>query len=413
MIEPLNIEEALQDADWVMAMQEELNNFTQNEVWSLVERPKQNVIGTKWVYRNKQDENGVVTKNKSRLVAKGYTQVEGLDFGETYAPVARLEAICILLAFAAHHDFKLYQMDVKSAFLNEPISEEVYVEQPPGFEDPQFPNHVYKLHKALYGLKQAPRAWYECLEFLLRKGFKIGKADPTLFTRKEGNDLFVCQIYVDDIIFGSTNKVWANEFIRIMTKRFEMSMMGELKFFLGFQIKQLKDGTFISQTKYTHDMLKKFDMDKAKPIKTPMPSNGHLDLNEDGKSVDQKVYRSMIGSLLYLCASRPDIMLSVCMCARFQANPKECHIMAIKRIFRYLVHTPNLGLWYSKGSTFNLLGYSDSDYASCKVDRKSTSRTCQFLGRSLVSWSSKKQNSVALSTAEAVQPVLVVLNYFG
>jgi hypothetical protein len=347
------------------------------------------------------------------LVAKGYTQVEGLDFGETYAPVARLEAICILLAFAAHHDFKLYQMDVKSAFLNEPISEEVYVEQPPGFEDPQFPNHVYKLHKALYGLKQAPRAWYECLEFLLRKGFKIGKADPTLFTRKEGNDLFVCQIYVDDIIFGSTNKVWANEFIRIMTKRFEMSMMGELKFFLGFQIKQLKDGTFISQTKYTHDMLKKFDMDKAKSIKTPMPSNGHLDLNEDGKSVDQKVYRSMIGSLLYLCASRPDIMLSVCMCARFQANPKECHIMAIKRIFRYLVHTPNLGLWYSKGSTFNLLGYSDSDYASCKVDRKSTSRTCQFLGRSLVSWSSKKQNSVALSTAEAVQPVLVVLNYFG
>jgi hypothetical protein len=208
MIEPLNVEEALQDVDWVMAMQERLNNFTQNEVWSLVERPKQNVIGTKWVYRNKQDENRVVTKNKSRLVAKGNTQVEGLDFGETYAPVARLEAVCILLAFAAHHDFKLYQMDVKSAFLNGPISEEVYVEQPPGFEDPQFPNHVYKLHKTLYGLKQAPRAWHECLKkFLLRKGFEIGKADPTLFTRKEGNDLFVCQIYVDDIIFGSTNKV--------------------------------------------------------------------------------------------------------------------------------------------------------------------------------------------------------------
>jgi hypothetical protein len=282
-----------------------------------VERPKQNVIGTKWVFRNKQDENGVVTKNKARLVAKEYTQVEGLDFGETYAPVARLEAIRIPLAFATHHNLKLHQMDVKSEFLNGPISEEVYVEQPLGFEDPQSPNHVYKLHKTLYGLKQAPRAWYECLkEFLLKKGFKIGKVDPTLFTRKQGNDLFVCQKYVTDIIFGSTNQVWVDEFGRIMTKRFEMSMMGELKFFLGFQIKQLKDGTFISQTKYTNDMLMKFDMNNAKPTKTPMPSNGHLDLNEEGKSIDQKVYCSMIGSLLYLCASRPDIMLSMCMCAR-------------------------------------------------------------------------------------------------
>jgi hypothetical protein len=399
-----------------MAMQEELKNFRWNEVWSLVERPKQNVIETKWVFHNKQDENGVVTKNKARLVAKGYTQVEGLDFGETYAPVARLEASRILLAFATHHNFKLHQMDVKSAFLNGPISEEVYVEQPPGFEDPQFPNHIYKLHNALYRLKQDPRAWYECLkEFLLKKGFEIGKADPTLFTHKQGNDLFVCQIYVDDIIFGSTNQVWVDEFSRIMTIIFEMSMMGELKFFLRFQIKQLKDGTFISQTKYTNDMLEKFDMNNAKPIKTPMPSNGHLDLNEEGKSIDQKVYRSMIGSLLYLCASRPDIMLSVCMCVRFQANPKECHLMAVKIIFTYLVHTPNLGLWYPKGSTFDLLGYSDSDYADCKVDRKSTSGTCQFLGRSLVSWSSKKQNSVAfpLSTPSMLQPALVVLNYFG
>ena len=186
-----------------------------------------------------------------------------------------------------------------------------------------------------------------------------------------------------------------------MTNRFEMSMMGELKYFLGFQVKQLKEGTFLCQTKYTQDMLKKFGMEKAKHAKTPMSSNGHLDLNEEGKPVDQKLYRSMIGSLLYLCASRPDIMLSVCMCARFQANPKDCHLVAVKRILRYLVHTQNLGLWYPKGSLFDLLGYSDSDYAGCKVDRKSTTGTCQFLGRSLVSWSSKKQNCVALSTAEA------------
>jgi hypothetical protein len=167
-------------------------------------------------------------------------------------------------------------------------------------------------------------------------------------------------------------------------------MMGELKFFLGFQIKQLEDGTFLSQMKYTQDILKKFGMDKAKPIKTPMDTNGHLDLDVGGKSMDQKVYHSITGSLLYLCVSRPDIMLSVCMCARFQAAPKECHMRAIKGIMRYLVLTPNLGLWYPKGSHFDLIGYFDMDYVGCKVDRKSTSRTCQFLGRSLVSWSSKK-----------------------
>jgi hypothetical protein len=323
-IEPHRVEEALQDLDWVVAMQEGHNNFTRNEVWHLVPRPNQNVVGTKWVFLNKQDEHGVVTRNKARLMAKGYSQVEGLDFGETYAPVARLESIRMLLAYATYHGFKLYQMDVKSAFLNGPIKEEVYVEQPPGFEDSEYPNHVYKLSKALYGLKQAPRAWYECLrDFLITNGFKVGKADPTLFTKTLANDLFVCQIYVDDIIFGSTNESTCEEFSRIMTQKFEMSMMGELKYFLGFQVKQLQEGTFISQTKYTQDILSKFGMKDAKPIKTPMGTNGHLDLNTEGKSVDQKVYRSMIGSLLYLCASRLDIMLSVCMCARFQANPKE------------------------------------------------------------------------------------------
>jgi hypothetical protein len=186
-----------------------------------------------------------------------------------------------------------------------------------------------------------------------------------------------------------------------MIHKFEMSMIGELKYFLGFQIKQLQEGTFISQTKYIQDILKKFGMKNGKPIKTPMGTNGHLDLDMGGKSVDQKVYRSMIGSLLYLCASQPDIMLSVCMCARFQANPKEVHLRDVKRIMRYLVYTPKFGLWYPKGSTFDLIGYFDVDYAGCKIDRKSTSGTCQFLGRSLMSWASKKQNSVALSTAEA------------
>jgi hypothetical protein len=327
-IEPYRVEDALRDSDWVLAMQEKLNNFTRNEVWHLVPRPNQNVVGTKWVFHNKQDEHGVVTRNKVGLVAKGYSQVEGLNFGETYAPVARLESIRILLAYATYHGFKLYQM-----------------EQPPGFEDSEYPNHVYKLSKALYGLKQAPRAWYKCLrDFLIANGFKVGKAGPTLFTKTIANDLFVCQIYVDDIIFGSTNKSTCEEFSRIMVQKFEMSMMGELKYFLGFQVKQLQEGTFISQTKYIQDILTKFGMKDAKPIKTPMGTNGHLDLDTGGKSIDQKVYRSMIGSLLYLCASRPDIMLSVCMCARFQADPKEVHLRAVKQTLRYLVHTPKFGL---------------------------------------------------------------------
>jgi hypothetical protein len=231
-IDPYRVEDALIDSDWVLAMQEEFNNFTRNEVWHLVPRPNQNVVGTKWVFRNKQDEHGVVTRNKARLVAKGCSQVEGLDFGETYAPVARLESIRILLAYATYHGFKLYQMNVKSAFLNGPIKEEVYIEQPPGFEDSEYPNHVYKLSRALYRLKQAPRAWYECLsDFLITNGFKVGKADPTLFTKTIANDLFVCQIYVDDIIFGSNNKSTCEEFSRIMIQKFEMSMMGGVEVF--------------------------------------------------------------------------------------------------------------------------------------------------------------------------------------
>ncbi|KAL5648114.1 hypothetical protein ACJX0J_042469, partial [Zea mays] len=258
-VEPYKVEDALKDSDWVLAIQEELNNFTRNEVWHLVPRPNQNVVGTKWVFRNKQDEH------------------------------ARLESIRILLAYATYHGFKLNQMDMKSAFLNGPIKEEVYVEQPPGFEDSEYPNHVYKLSKALYGLKPAPRAWYECLrDFLIANGFKVGKAGSTLFTKTIAKDLFVCQIYVDDIIFGSTNKSSCEEFSRIMIQKFEMSMMGELKYFLGFQVKQLQDGTFISQTKYIQDILTKFGMKNAKPIKTPMGTNGHLDLDTGGKSVDQK-----------------------------------------------------------------------------------------------------------------------------
>ncbi|KAK1684750.1 hypothetical protein QYE76_045598, partial [Lolium multiflorum] len=245
---------------------------------------------TKWIFKNKQDKFGNVVRNKARLVAQGFSQVEGIDFAETYAPVARLESIRILLAYASHHNFKLQQMDVKSEFLNGPLHEEVYVKQPPGFEDLNFPNHVYKLDKALYGLKQAPRAWYEHLkELLIDRGFDVGLIDPTLFTKRVNGELFVCQLYVDDIIFGSTNKAFNDDFSKLMNDRFEMSMMGEMKFFLGFEIKQLREGAFINQAKYLQEMPKRFKMTEMKGVATPMITKCHLALDPNGKEVDQKV----------------------------------------------------------------------------------------------------------------------------
>ena len=402
-IEPKTIDDALFDPDWILAMQDELSQFERSQVWDLVPRPNnKSIIDTKWVFRNKLDDKGIVVRNKARLVARGFNQVEGLDYDETYAPVARLESIRMMLAFAAHKGFKLYQMDVKSAFLNGVIKEEVYVEQPPGFENLECPTHVYKLKKALYGLKQAPRAWYERLStFLVSKGFHRGKIDPTLFLKNNGNDLFVAQVYVDDIICGSTNKDFLNEFINHMESEFEMSLVGELTFFLGLQIKQTKEGIYIHQSKYVKELFKKFGMENAKEISTPMATNTKLDKDIEGKEVDSKVYRSAIGSLLYLTASRPDILFAVGICARYQSCAKESHLSAVKRILRYLKGTQNVGLWYPRTETFDLVGYTDSDYAGCKLDRKSTSGSCQFLGSSLVSWSSRKQHCVALSTTEA------------
>ncbi|GJV02255.1 putative ribonuclease H-like domain-containing protein [Tanacetum coccineum] len=247
--EPKKVVQALKDPSWIEAMQEELLQFKLQEVWTLVELPNgKRAIGTKWVFRNKKDERGIVIKNKARLVAQGYTQEEGIDYDEVFAPVARIEAIRLFLAYASFKDFVVYQMDVKSAFLYGKIEEEVYVCQPLGFEDPDFPDRVYKVEKALYGLHQAPRAWYETLStYLLDNGFQRGKIDKTLFIRRDKGDILLVQVYVDDIIFSSTKKSLCTEFEKMMHKKFQMSSMGELIFFLGMQVKQKEDRIFISQ----------------------------------------------------------------------------------------------------------------------------------------------------------------------
>ncbi|GJW91860.1 putative ribonuclease H-like domain-containing protein [Tanacetum coccineum] len=400
---PKKISKALEDESWVKAMQEELLQFKIQKVWILIDLIyEKKAIRTKWVYRNKKDERGVVVRNKARLVAQGHRQEEGIDYDEVFAPVARIEAIRIFLAFASYMGFIVYQMDVKSAFLYGKIDEEVYVSQPPGFIDPKYPKKVYKVVKALYGLHQAPRAWYATLStFLLKNGYRRGTIDKTLFIKKDKHDIILVQVYVDDIIFGSTKKSWCDEFEALMKSRFQMSSMGELTFFLGLQVKQKEDGIFISQDKYVAEILKKFDFVSVKTASTPIETQKPLVKDEEASDVDVHLYRSMIGSLMYLTASRPDIMFAVCACSRFQVNPKTSHLSAVKRIFRYLKGKPKLGLWYPKVSSFNLEAYSNSDYVGANLDRKSTTGGCQFLSRRLISWQCKKQTIVATSTTEA------------
>ncbi|GJY95033.1 retrovirus-related pol polyprotein from transposon TNT 1-94 [Tanacetum coccineum] len=363
-IEPKNVNEALKDESWVVAMQEELNQFVANDVWELVPLPtSQSVIGTKWVFRNKLDENGIIN------------QQEGIDYDETYALVARLESIRILLAIACAKDFKLYQMDVKSAFLNGFINEEVYVAQPPRLIDFKKPNYVYKLKKALYGLKQAPKAWYDRLKaFLIKHEYSMGMVDNTLFTKKSKSHLIIVQIYVDDIIFGSTSQNFCDDFTKIMHDEFEMSMMGELNFFLGLQIKQMEDGIFFNQSKYIKEMLKKFGLEDSKPTKMPMSTEIKLTKDDEAGSVDS-----------FKC----------------REHPKTTHLEAVKRIFRYIRGTSYLGLWYPKGTGIETVVYADSDHAGDYIDRKSTSGVCTFMGCCLTSWLTKKQTTLAISTTKS------------
>ncbi|GJU34002.1 retrovirus-related pol polyprotein from transposon TNT 1-94 [Tanacetum coccineum] len=296
----------------------------------------------------------------------------------------------------------IYQIDVKTAFLNGNLREEVYVSQPDGFVDPDNPNHMYKLKKALYGLKQAPHAWYDMLfSFLISQDFSKGSVDPTLFIRKEGKELLLVQVYVDDIIFAASTPELCDLFAKIICCKFKMSTMGKISFFLGLQIFQNPRGIFINQSKYALESLKKYGFDTCDPVDTPMVEKSKLDKDKERKAVDLSHYRVMIGTLLYLTASRPDLQFAICMCARYQTRPTKNHLHTVKRIFRYLRGTINQGLWYLKDSLIALTTFADADHAGCQDTRRSTSGSMQFLGDRLVSWSSKRQKSAAISSTEA------------
>ncbi|GJZ44226.1 retrovirus-related pol polyprotein from transposon TNT 1-94 [Tanacetum coccineum] len=365
-VEPKNCNDALTQACWIKAMQEKLHEFDHLEVWELVPRlDKVMIITLKWIYKVKLNEMGGILKNKDHLVARGYRQEEGINFEESFAPVARLNAIRIFLAYAAHINMIIYQMDVKTTFLNDILRIEVYVSQPDGFVDQDNPNHVYKLNMALYGLKQAPHAWYDLLsKFLLSQKFSKGTMDSILFIRRQGKYILLVQIYVDDIIFVSTTPELCDQFSKIMCLKFKMSMMGKISFFLGLQISQSLRGIFLNQCKYALESLKKYGMESSDPVDTPMVEKSKQDEDTQGKAVDPTHYHEMIVTLMYLTASIPDLTFAVCMCARYQAKPTKKHLHAIKRIFKYLRGTVNRGLW-------------------------------------LVSWASKRKKSAAISSTEA------------
>nr|GEV79254.1 retrovirus-related Pol polyprotein from transposon TNT 1-94 [Tanacetum cinerariifolium] len=328
------------------------------------------VIGTKWILKNKRDAMGIVVRNKARLVAQGHRQKEGINYDEVFAPVVRIEAIKLFLSFASYMGFMVYQMDVKI--------------------------------KALYGLHQAPRAWYATLStFLLKHGYRRGTIDKTLFLKKNNRDITMVQVYVDDIIFRSTKKAWCDECEALMKGEFQKSAMGELTFFLGLQVQQKPDGIFINQDKYVQEILNKFDLGSVRMATTPYEAPKPKSKNKSNSPVNVHLYRSMIGSLMYLTASRPDIMFAVHACSRNQVTPTTSNLEEVKKIFKYLKGQPKLGLWYPKESPLVLKAYRDSDYVGANKDRKSTTDGCQFLGRRLISCQCKKQTIVATSSTEA------------
>nr|GEU95070.1 hypothetical protein [Tanacetum cinerariifolium] len=345
IMEPKLVKEALTDPAWIESMQEELHQFIRLDVWELVPSPNGiKPLTLKWLFKNKHDKENTVIRNKTRLVVRIYRQEEGINFEESFAPVARMEAIRIFLAYVAHKGFTMYQMDVKTAFLHGSLKEDVYVCQPEGFIDADHPSLVYKVKKALYGLKQAPRAWYDELStFLLQNGFSKGTVDPTSFTRRCDDDILV--------------------------------------------VNQSPGGIFINQSNNVNEILKKYGLNTCDIIGTPMDIKDKLDIDQIGTPVDATKYRSMIDALMYHTSSRSDIVHATCVCARYQAQPTEKHLKEVKMIFSYLRGTVNMGLWYTKDSGFELTEFSDADYAGCKDTFKSTSDGAQFLGQKLVSWS--------------------------
>ena len=407
--EPSTIQEAKSSdhaAEWKVATDAEYNSLIENKTWKLVELPPgRKAIGCKWVFKLKHDVDGRVERFKARLVAKGYAQKYGIDYDEIFSPVVRFSSIRLLLAFAVQHDFLIHQMDVETAFLNGKLDEEIYMQQPEGYVKPGEEHLACKLEKSLYGLKQSSRCWNKAFKESVEKlGFTQASADPCVFIRKT-DTLTIIAIHVDDLMILAKNILEMQRLKGSLKVQFKMKDMGELHYYVGVCIVQDKERkqVYLHQGQYIEKMLKKFGQTEAKPVSTPADLNVKLQ-KEDGVSrpVDTITYQSIVGSLLYAAiTTRPDIAQAVGVLSKFCANPTQSHLTAAKRILRYLKGTVYLGLSYKKCADGNLIGYSDADWAGDVDDRHSTSGNVFLLAKGAVSWLSKKQATVALSTAEA------------
>jgi len=402
--EPIDYEQAKQHEPWINAMNDEYASLMKNQTWELVELPENKVpIGSKWLYKTKFKADGTIDKFKARLVAKGYAQQEGIDYEDTFAPVAKLNTIRLLIALATKHHWNIHQLDVKSAFLNGDLKEEVYLVQPEGFVKQGQEHLVCRLRKALYGLKQAPRSWYVKIDtFFLQNGFVKSKNDPNLYVKKdEKGNVALISLYVDDLIItGSAHKLI--EEIKVqLSQVFEMKDLGELHYCLGIEVWREPGKTLITQSKYTKEILKKFNMTACKAMSTPLEQNAKLYREDGSKEADGTLYRQLVGSLNYLTTTRPDIAYSVSILSQFMAKPSGNHWNAAKKVLRYLKGTVNLGIMYTDESDVVLTGFSDSDWAGNPDDRRSTSGYAFHIGSGVVSWSSKKQPTVSLSSTES------------
>lgn len=403
--DPVKFEEAVKDKVWREAMKNEIESIEKNNTWELTILPAGfTPIGVKWVYKTKLNEDGKVDKYKARLVAKGYAQCYGIDYTEVFAPVARLDTIRTILAVAAQSNWEIFQLDVKSAFLHGELKENVYVQQPEGFIKKGEEEKVYKLRKALYGLKQAPRAWYSRIEgYFLDEEFERCPSEHTLFTKTKGGKILIVSLYVDDLIFTGNDRAMCDEFKKSMMMEFEMSDLGKMKHFLGVEVKQSVNGIFICQKRYAREVLARFGMEESNAVKNPIVSGTKLTKDENGEKVDATMFKQLVGSLMYLTVTRPDLMYGVCLISRFMTNPRMSHWLAAKRILRYLKGTIELGIFYrrSESSSTRLMAFTDSDYAGDLDDRRSTTGCVFLIGSGAISWASKKQPVVALSTTEA------------
>ncbi|XP_040374694.1 uncharacterized protein LOC112199378 [Rosa chinensis] len=401
-VEPNSFAEAIKNPQWQEAMTSEIQALEANNTWSLTPLPPgKEPIGCKWVYKIKYNSDGTIERYKARLVAKGYTQVEGVDYCETFSPTAKLTTFRCLLAIAASRNWSLHQMDVQNAFLHGDLHEEVYMLPPPGFSR-QGENLVCRLNKSLYGLKQASRNWFSKFSNAIQKaGYRQSKADYSLFTRVVGNSFTAVLIYVDDIVITGNDPKAIELLKAFLHKEFRIKDLGNLKYFLGIEVSRSKKGIFISQRKYALDILLDAGLTGARPCHFPMEQNLKLTPTNGEILKDPTRYRRLIGKLIYLTVTRPDIVYSVRILSQFMNQPRKPHMEAAMRVLHFIKGNPGRGIFFPSENDLALKAYCDSDWASCPTTRKSTTGYSVFLGNSLISWKSKKQSNVACSSAEA------------